>query len=110
VGAAADFVERRFGCKTRSYENPVTSSPGAGITRILDNNPDRLMYTVVNLDTAAMFLAWTPDPSDEKGVYLDALGGSVTICVEDDGELVTYEVYIFSLAGGNIFTVVTKGG
>ena len=108
MGKAADFIEKRFGVKTRPIFNPVTNTADPDKPRILKANPDRLAWTVVNLSANAVYIAWTKDVSSEYGIQLDTFGGSASCLLEEDMELVTYEVYAYAASSSRIFVVETE--
>jgi len=97
--ALARFVEDRFKTKTRAIPNPLVDKVDAGVTKILNNNPDRLGFLVVNLSDTDMYLGWFPDVSATKGAFLAKSGGAVTLSAMEDGELVGYEFYIYCSLG-----------
>ena len=108
MGALAEYVKKRWGVESHSIENPVTATAGAGVTKILNNNPDRFEAIVVNHDTVLMRLAPSPDVSATYGIPLDPEGGAAVIAADDDGEMVGYEWYIYSAAGGIIYVLETE--
>lgn len=113
MGALSDYVEKRFGVKTRSVVNPTVANGiiPAGVTQVLHNNPDRLMVTLINLDAAAMRLAPHGAPAAGVGIWLDANGGFVSLTAEEDGELVGFPWWVWSLAGAvvaNFFVIETE--
>ncbi len=104
--AAVEFVNKRYGRKTQRFFNPETASIATTVTRVLKNNPDRIEWLIINLSTNDAFLAWDNQVSSTRGVKLAAGGGSVTLNVEEDGELVADEVLgIASVGAASIFTV-----
>ena len=104
------YIEKEFGVKTRSYEDPLTSTVGTSVTKILNNNPDRLAFTVVNLTAYDVYVAFDRQVSLTRGILISASGGSLTLTAKEDGELVGYEVFAISrTAASTIFTVVTEG-
>lgn len=104
------YVEGKFGVKTRTKTNPLATSVLTTVTKVLQNNPDRLSYTVVNLGGTALYLAFDNEVSSTRGILLVASGGSLTLNAEDDGELVGYELYgISATSSNNIFVVITEG-
>lgn len=106
----ARYIEREFGVRTRSYENPVTSTVATTVTQILRNNPDRFSYTIINLDVNAVFIAFDKGVSLTRGILITANGGSLTLSAKEDGELVGYDVFAISdTAASEIFTIVTEG-
>ena len=108
MGALSDYMLKLWGVRTRSIENPVTDTAGEGVTQILKNNPDRFEAIVVNYDAVLMRIAPSPDVSATHGIPLDPTGGFAVITADDDGEMVGYEWYIYSAAGGTIYVLVTE--
>lgn len=108
MGALAEYVKKRWGVETRSVENPVTDTALAGVTRILSNNPDRFEVVIVNHDAVLMRVAPSRNVSATFGIPLDPSGGSTVITADDDGELVGYEWFIYSAAGGTIYILETE--
>jgi hypothetical protein len=93
MGRLAEYVERKFGFKTREVENPVTSTVGTSPTLILRNNPDRIAILIVNLSDNDGYVGWFNDVSATKGIRLTANGGNVHLIADEDGELVSKEFY-----------------
>jgi len=108
MGALSDYMLKRWGVRTHSIENPVTATALAGKTLILKNNPDRLMVVIVNYDSVLMRVAPSIDVAADYGLPLDPEGGFVVLTADDDGELVGYEWYIYSAAGGTIYVLETE--
>ena len=99
MGALSDYMQKKWGVRSRSIENPVTRTAAAGKTLILKNNPDRMMFVVINYDTALMRVAPSIDVAANWGIPLDPSGGFAAITADEDGELVGYEWYVYSAAG-----------
>ena len=108
MGALADYVRKRWGVGSRSIENPVTDTAGAGTTLILRENPDRLEAIIVNYDDVLMRVAPSALVGATHGIPLDPSGGFTVITADDDGEMVGYEWYIYSAAGGTIYVLETE--
>ena len=104
--ALARFVDRHFGVKTRAVPNPVTDSVDTGVTVIAQNNPDRLFLLVVNLSDTDLYLGFFADVSPTKGILLAKSGGSVTLTAAEDGELVGYEITVYSSADSKAIFVL----
>lgn len=107
TGAAQTYVEAEFG-------GPVTESEAAFSltastpTRILENNPERLSATIINLGASDVYV-WISDlVSSTYGIYLAQSGGSVNVSVRDDQMLPTREWWAYSEAtGGDVFVIST---
>ncbi len=108
MGALADYALKKWGVKTRSVENPVAAIAGAGVTLITRNNPDRLELIIVNYDTVLMRVAPSPSVGQFYGIPLDPAGGFTVVTADEDGEMVGYEWYIWSAAGGTIYVLETE--
>lgn len=109
MGALAKYVEKRWGVKSHSTENPVTDTALAGVTQILQNNPDRFEAIIINYDAVLMRLAPSQGVSATHGIPLDPAGGFAVINADDDGESVGYEWFVYSAAGGTIYVLETEG-
>jgi hypothetical protein len=96
--AASEYALKEFGFKTRAIENPIVSSVGTSAVKVLNNNPDRIGWLIVNMSVNTVYLAHSPDVGAAKGIILTAGGGSASSIVREDGEAVTYEVW--TLASG----------
>lgn len=97
TGAAADFSKQRFGRATRPVERveSVTTSQ----EEILTLNPDRLSWLLVNRGSNDCAWSTRPDLTFANGILLTAGGGTAQMTAEDDGETVSYPIYIISTVG-----------
>lgn len=108
MGALAEYVDKRWGVKSHSIENPVTATAGAGVTKILNNNPDRFEALIVNYDGVLMRIAPSIAVSATYGIPLDPDGGFAVLTAADDGELVGYEWFVYSQPGGPLYVLETE--
>jgi len=110
MGVLAEYVARKFGVKTRVTVNPVTASCAVTATVLLQNNPDRLAATVVNLGANVMYLAWDREVGTAHGIYVAPNGGAQMFIADEDGELVGYELFGIAPAGAvDVFVVEVEG-
>ena len=101
-----DVIDRLYGVKTDMQVNPLVSQIGATPTQVLKNNPNRLAWTLINLGSEAVYLAFTPDVASTKGIYVAAGGGVMGLLFSEDFELVTYPMWgIGAVGGDNIYLV-----
>jgi len=92
VGAAQAYVEGEFGGPVT--EKDVTKALSAGvITKLVDNNPDRLGLTIINLGSGDAYTAFNNEPSDTNGIYLAQTGGFLSMDVRNDQMLPCREWY-----------------
>jgi len=91
----------KTGFPTRLVINPVTNNVGTAATLILKNNPDRIFWLIVNLSGNDGYAGWDAQVSSTRGLLVPSNGGYVSASIEEDGELVIYEVYaILNVAAG----------
>lgn len=91
LGAAVDFIQKYYG--GRFEEDDATVAVATTSTKIVDNNPDCLALTIINLGSNTLILRPGDAPSSTAGVLLVSAGGSVTMNVRDDLTLPTREWY-----------------
>jgi len=108
MGALSDYIQKKWGVRTRSVKNPLTGTVGAGVTQVLRNNPDRFMVLIMNMDDEVNYMAQDPNPASDNGIRLDANGGFMVLTADDDGELVGYDWWIQSVGGGAIYVLETE--
>lgn len=97
---AAVLASRKFDGPTRAKFQTV--SVGTTSTRVLDNNPRRVAWLIVNISVNQGFANFDNGVSSSNGIILGAAGGSVAVEVNEDGETVGWEVYgVCTGAAGN---------
>jgi len=96
----------KTGFPTRLVINPVTDTVGTSPTLILRNNPDRIFWLVVNLSGNNGYLGWDTLVSSTRGLFIAANGGFVSANIEEDGELVIYDVWAVNLNAAGTYLVV----
>ena len=89
---------QRLGFPTRLNTRVVEVSD-ASATRVLDLNPRRLFWLLVNRGVDDVSLRFESYDVDAFGILATAYGGIVSASVDEDGEAVTYEVWAQSLRG-----------
>lgn len=103
-----DVSVKRFGVPTRyvEYAVTVTDTP----TEIAELNPRRLACTVINHSTDTVVVGFRPDYSIDEGILLAPNGGTVIFTVDEDGELVSSQIFARGvLAGGNVYVIQVVG-
>jgi hypothetical protein len=93
---AAAISFDRFGGKTFIQEQ-ISTIQSTGATRIA-NNPNRLRISFINQGSYDVRLSNTPDVSVISGWLLAAAGGVISMDWSEDGEGVTYEVYLLAVS------------
>jgi hypothetical protein len=96
-----EVIDRLYGVKTDMRINPVAAQVGATPTALLLNNPNRLAWTIINLGSEAIYIAFTPDVAATKGIYVASGGGTMGLIFSEDFELVTYPIWAVGAVGSD---------
>jgi len=99
-------MEKRWGVRTRLVQNPVRASVDTDPVVILRGNPDRFHWLVINLSPNEVYLGFDEDVSSTRCVLLGANGGFASMSVDEDGEVVTWEVWAVAAAAGSAIYVI----
>ena len=103
-GAAAQFTEERYKGPTTLREG--TTPVATGATAILPNDPERLMWLMVNPVVNAGSLGFSREVTLAAGIPMAANGGIVSANVIEDAELIARAVYgIQDVAGATWYHV-----
>jgi len=95
MGALTDFIEKWFGVKTRVIPVDHLTVAAPAVEMVVNNNPDRLMLTMINLSGTNIIVSPDRNPTATHGVHLALGGGAVTLNASIDGVLVGYEWYSY---------------
>lgn len=104
--AARQIVTERWKGPTYSRVNPVTDTVATTVTRVFRNHPDRVMWLAVNQSSYDGYVGFDTGVSSSKGILVPANGGYLELLLEEDGELVTQEVYAISPGGAGTWYFV----
>jgi len=99
-------AEQKLGFKTKPRINPVTNTVNTTATKILNNNPDRIFWLVVNLSSNKGYVGWDSEVSSSRGIPIAANGGYVSASIEEDGELVIHEVHAVNENAAGTYYIV----
>ncbi len=94
----ADLLEKQYGVKTTYNVNPLVNQVAATKTRVLDMNPRRVSFALINLGVVFITLSPDPDVSLTRGIYLVPNGGTLGMVWTEDFEMTTMEY--FAIANG----------
>jgi len=107
--AVRRYMEKKWGVRTRLVQNPVRDTVGTSPVLILRGNPDRFHWLVINLSANEVYLGFDEDVSSTRCILLGASGGFASMSADEDGEVVTWEVWaVAAAAGSEIYVVVTE--
>jgi len=102
---AKDVISRLYGVKTDTAINPLVAQVGTAVVQLLRPNPNRLAWTLINLGATALYVAYTPDPSATRGIYVAQNGGDVIHLISEDFDLVTFPLYGISTGVCDIYLI-----
>lgn len=99
---AAEYSEHLFGGPTRPLEKVVSVQTTS--TQLLENNPRRLAWLIINRSTSQGAIGFAPSTAFATGALLGASGGSASMAVFEDGEAVVQPVWgVQDAAAGNYY-------
>ena len=88
-----DLIFREFGVVTDIHVNRLANQVGTSVVKVLDNNPNRLAWTLINLGTGFLMVSNTPEVSATRGIYLASGGGGVNFLWKEEFSAVGWEFY-----------------
>ena len=92
MGALADLTVKLFGVPTTNRARAVTVTSAAPF-RLLDENPDRLAWTIQNRSANFGVIDFSRNPTTASGFRLNASIGAAAKDYRVDGESVGYELF-----------------
>jgi len=92
VGAAQEYVESVYGGPVTEQALAFSLAIGS-ITKLVDNNPDRLALSFINLGANEAYVSFDNTPSATDGIRLASNGGFLSMDVINDHMLQTREWY-----------------
>jgi hypothetical protein len=97
-------LEKRLGVQIAERQNPLVASVGITDVTIARNDPGRVGLTIINLSANNVYVRPVSAATTTAGILLSANGGSLTVSMDEDYMLPTYEWHaIASAAASAIF-------
>ncbi len=107
----AELLENQYGVKTTYNVNPEVDQVAVTKTRILDGNPRRVSFILINMGSVFITVSPDADVSLTKGIYLVPNGGSLSMVWTEDFEMPTMEWYAMANgAASEIFVMEVLTG
>ena len=96
MGVLDEFLYKKYGAPTRAVENPMVDPGVVGVDAVqfLRRNGNRVGFTVVNLSVNTVYLGFESEVGAGRSILLDPSGGSMSLWIEEDGELTQKEVWL----------------
>lgn len=101
MGALHELIKKELGFNTVAKEKNVTVS--TSVSKILDNNPDRIMLLIMNTGSSSCYIGLTSEVTTTNGLLIDAQGGAVVFTYKEDGELVGREFWAIASADTTLY-------
>ena len=95
------LIEEKFGVTTGTYLNRLVTQIPATAGKIVQADPERVAFLIVNLGTTNAFILPEPDVASSKGIRLDANGGYYRAVWDEDFALTGYDWYGVSSSATN---------
>ena len=102
----ASLLGKQFGVKTSYNINPLVTTVGTAVTKVLSYNPMRLGCLIINLSGNLINIAPDNLVSSTRGILLGSNGGTYTLLFNEDFELTASEWYAVATgAASSIFII-----
>ncbi len=102
----SELLESLYGVKTTYRVNPNISTVGVTASKLLNNNPNRVSFIIVNMSVNSLYISPTIDVSSTKGIYIAPNGGFASFQWDRDFELVSQEWWCIGGAAGTTLYVL----
>ena len=100
------LIDQLFGISTETRDNPLVTQAEVTVTRVLNANPSRLGFTLVNLGANVVYLWSDAAVSTTRGVRLSGSGGTATAKYDEDFSRVGYSWY--AIADGGVSAIALQ--
>lgn len=104
MGRCRDFVKRQYGFDCDTTERAVVLNAAAPVL-VLNNDPNRVAWTIFNLGANIGYLAFTSAVGALYGFQINAAGDYTSSSARDDGEMPTHEVYGLGVGATTLYVI-----
>lgn len=102
----SELLEGLYGVLTTYRINPNISSVDTTPLKLLNNNPNRVSFLIVNMSVNSLYISPMRDVSSTKGIFIASNGGYATFQWDRDFELVSQEWWCVGGAAGTTLYVL----
>ena len=88
-----ELIESNFGVKTSYDINPITGTALTTITKVLNINPNRLGFTIMNMGANDVYVSPSNAVAVGSGILLQPNGGGMSMLWNEDFNKVGYDWY-----------------
>ena len=96
------LIVKRLGVDVIAQVGGLVTSIPVTAGQLLQNNPNRVGFLLVNLGATDAYVGPFPDVSVNKGIFVAASGGSLKVEYTEDYILPTYDWYGIAAIATNI--------
>lgn len=96
ITSAYEMIEQLWGIRTSSYESPAGSTAGLTASLLMKSEPRRLSFTITNLSSNSMYIAFTDQVNSNYGILVGANGGIVNYQWDIDFDIPTKSWWIIA--------------
>lgn len=101
---AAEFSIARFGGPVKI--NMTFPTIGVAVSRLLGNNPRRVFWLAMNCSAGDGRVWWNNTLTSAQGILVAGSSGAASMAVDEDGEIVAWEVFAVSGAAGATWALI----
>ncbi len=110
AGKLSAAIAREIGIDTEPRANPLLTSVGVAVVKIVPNNPNRFALLIMNLGSVAMYVKPSLDVSATSGIRLAPNGGQISLNWREDFHLTGWDWYaIADAAATELFVLEVVG-
>lgn len=100
------LIESQFGVKTSYDINPITGSVLVTVTKVLNIDPNRLAFIVMNMGANDVYLSPSNTVAVGNGILLQPGGGGVALVWDEDFNMVGLDWYAIADGGtSNVYVM-----
>lgn len=99
MGKLYELLRSTYGVSSTTNENPVTDTVSTTVTKVLQSNPDRIGFEIVNTGTVMVYLAPSNLVSSTRGYFLAPGGAAISLVWDKDLEKIAYDWYAIAASG-----------
>lgn len=107
MGRATEFIERTYGFPCETIERAVVLNAAAPVV-VLQNDPNRVAWTIFNLGVALGYVAFTNVVGPLFGIQLGAVGGVAGSNAREDGELPARALWGIGAGATTLYVIETR--
>lgn len=107
MGRCKEFVERQWGFPTETVPNVVVLNAATAV-QVMQNNPNRVAFLVMNLGANIGYVAPTSGAAALFGILLAANGGVTGSTARDDGEYPSMEMWGRGAGATTLYVLETR--